>query len=66
MLRDNANHPVEKSWLDRTFSIFADVKAGEGATAALMLANMSSTSRRRPSSNVVTGAHGRCSTGLLP
>jgi len=40
MLRDNANHPVEKSWLDRTFSIFADVKAGEGATAALMLANI--------------------------
>jgi hypothetical protein len=35
-------------------------------SAALMLANMSSTSLRSPSSKVVTVAHGRCSTGLLP
>jgi hypothetical protein len=35
-------------------------------SAALMLANMSRTSRRRPSSKAVTGAHDRCSTGLLP
>ena len=40
MLRDNETHAVEKSWLDRTLSLFADVRAGEGATAALMLANM--------------------------
>jgi hypothetical protein len=35
-------------------------------SAAAMLANMSSSSLRRLSSNTVTGAHGRCSTGLLP
>ena len=29
-----------KSWLDRSLSIFADVRAGEGATALLMLANI--------------------------
>ena len=40
MLRNNENHPVEKSWLDRALSIFADVRAGEGATAALMLVNI--------------------------
>src|SRR5436189_2753792 len=40
MLRNTQNPPSEKSWLDRTLSIFADVRAGEGATAALMLANI--------------------------
>src|SRR5688572_14936265 len=40
MLRNSENHPVEKSWLDRALSVFADVKAGEGATAALMLVNI--------------------------
>jgi AAA family ATP:ADP antiporter len=29
-----------KSWLDRTLSIFTEVHAGEGATAALMLCNI--------------------------
>ena len=29
-----------KSWLDRTLSLFTDVHAGEGATAALMLVNI--------------------------
>jgi hypothetical protein len=29
-------------------------------------ANMSRTRRRRSLPNAVTGAHGRCSTGLLP
>ena len=40
MRRNNENHPIEKSWLDRTLSIFADVRAGEGATAVLMLVNI--------------------------
>ena len=40
MLRTAQNHSSEKSWLDRTLSIFADVRAGEGAMAALMLANI--------------------------
>ncbi|HEY6617205.1 MAG TPA: hypothetical protein VIZ32_21900, partial [Vicinamibacterales bacterium] len=40
MLRHTQNPPSEKSWLDRTLSMFADVRAGEGATAALMLANI--------------------------
>src|SRR5678815_263725 len=40
MLGNTQNPPSEKSWLDRTLSIFADVRAGEGATAALMLANI--------------------------
>ena len=40
MLRNTQNPPSEKSWLDRALSIFADVRAGEGATAALMLANI--------------------------
>src|SRR6266567_2223525 len=31
---------ARKSWLDRSLSIFADVKAGEGATAVLMLVNI--------------------------
>ena len=39
-MRRSENHPVEKSWLDRMLSIFADVRAGEGATAILMLANI--------------------------
>jgi AAA family ATP:ADP antiporter len=30
----------EKSWLDRTLSLFTDVRAGEGAKAMLMLANI--------------------------
>ena len=30
----------EKSWLDRALSLFTDVRAGEGTTAALMLANI--------------------------
>ena len=29
-----------KSWLDRTLSLFTDVHAGEGATAALMMVNV--------------------------
>src|SRR5262245_42752759 len=29
-----------KSWLDRALSPFTDVRAGEGATAALMIANV--------------------------
>ena len=29
-----------KSWLDRSLSLFADVRAGEGATAVLMLTNI--------------------------
>src|SRR6187200_2901210 len=40
MLRNTQNPPSEKSWLDRTLSMFADVRAGEGATAALMLGNI--------------------------
>src|SRR5206468_3063721 len=31
---------AEKSWLDRALSPFADVRAGEGATAVLMLVNI--------------------------
>jgi ATP:ADP antiporter, AAA family len=31
---------AEKSWLDRALSPFTDVRAGEGATAVLMLANI--------------------------
>src|SRR5205085_7922391 len=30
----------DKTWLDRTLSLFADVRAGEGTTALLMLANI--------------------------
>src|SRR6266498_1380587 len=30
----------EKTWLDRTLSLFTDVRAGEGRTAALMLLNV--------------------------
>ena len=30
----------ERSWLDRSLSVFTDVRAGEGATAVLMLANI--------------------------
>jgi ATP:ADP antiporter, AAA family len=30
----------EKSWLDRSLSLFADVRTGEGVTAVLMLANI--------------------------
>jgi AAA family ATP:ADP antiporter len=29
-----------RSWLDRTLSLFTDVRAGEGATAALMMVNV--------------------------
>src|SRR5580765_8032012 len=32
--------PPTRSWLDRTLSVFADVRAGEGANAVLMLANV--------------------------
>ena len=31
---------ARKSRLDRTLSVFADVRAGEGATALLMLVNV--------------------------
>ena len=31
---------AEKTWLDRALSIFTDVRAGEGATALLMLVNI--------------------------
>jgi AAA family ATP:ADP antiporter len=34
------NESTEKSWLDRSLSIFADVRSGEGATALLMLGNI--------------------------
>src|SRR5581483_4716487 len=30
----------KKTWLDRTLSLFTDVRAGEGATAFLMLVNV--------------------------
>src|SRR5262245_62850716 len=40
MMRTATNQASGKSWLDRTLSIFADVRAGEGVTAALMLANI--------------------------
>src|SRR6266498_3020639 len=30
----------EKTWLDRTLSLFTDVRAGEGLTALLMLLNV--------------------------
>ena len=30
----------EKSWLDRTLSVFSDVRPGEAGTALLMLANI--------------------------
>ena len=30
----------ERSWLDRSLSVFTDVRAGEGATAVLMLVNI--------------------------
>ena len=33
-------HISRASWLDRALSIFTDVRAGEGATAVLMLANV--------------------------
>src|SRR6266550_9540932 len=32
--------PDGKSWLDRALSVFTDVRAGEGATAVLMLVNV--------------------------
>ena len=32
--------PPTRSWLDRTLSVFADVRAGEGANAVLMLVNV--------------------------
>src|SRR5947207_530761 len=32
--------PEVNSWLDRSLSIFTDVRAGEGATALLMLLNI--------------------------
>src|SRR5258707_14585325 len=31
---------AEKSWLDRSLSLFTDVRPGEGATAVLMLTNI--------------------------
>lgn len=34
------NRPAAKSWLDRALSPFADVRAGEGMTAVLMLINI--------------------------
>lgn len=37
---DTSTRPAAKSWLDRSLSIFADVRAGEGATAVLMLVNI--------------------------
>src|SRR3954451_23721101 len=33
-------HPNEKSWLDRTLSLFTDVRPGEGAKSMLMLVNI--------------------------
>ena len=32
--------PDQKTWLDRALSLFTDVRAGEGATAVLMLVNI--------------------------
>src|SRR4249920_1314897 len=32
--------PPTRSWLDRTLSVFADVRAGEGENAVLMLVNV--------------------------
>src|SRR5688572_32873850 len=42
MLRTPASrtHASDKSWLERGLSLFADVRPGEGATAALMLLNI--------------------------
>ena len=37
---ETALTPQRKSWLDRLLSVFADVRAGEGATAVLMLVNI--------------------------
>jgi len=34
------SHAGDKSWLDRSLSLFATVRAGEGATALLMLVNI--------------------------
>src|SRR3954470_20900108 len=34
------HHPNEKSWLDRTLSLFTDVRPGEGAKSMLMLVNI--------------------------
>ncbi len=31
---------LQKSWLDRTLSVFTDVRSGEGATAVLMMVNI--------------------------
>src|SRR6187549_3028512 len=39
-LTSTENRPNEKSWLDRSLSLFTDVRAGEGTTAVLMLANI--------------------------
>src|SRR5262245_54870669 len=35
-----ASQQENKSWLDRSLSLFTDVRAGEGATAVLMLVNI--------------------------
>src|SRR5688572_19600745 len=42
MLRTPASrtHASDKSWLERGLSLFAEVRAGEGATAVLMLLNI--------------------------
>src|SRR5436190_17771714 len=37
---NTATIPQQKSWLDRMLSLFTDVRAGEGATAVLMLVNI--------------------------
>src|SRR5918992_5575385 len=39
-MQQTTPNPATKSWLDRTLSIFADVRAGEGVTALLMLVNI--------------------------
>src|SRR4051794_17997078 len=37
---DTATPASDKSWLDRTLSLFTEVRPGEGTTAVLMLANI--------------------------
>jgi AAA family ATP:ADP antiporter len=39
-LKEPASRPREKSWLDRSLSVVTDVRAGEGAGAVLLAANV--------------------------
>src|SRR5580765_8077988 len=40
MSANTFTRPTMKSWLDRALSLFADVRAGEGLSAVLMLVNI--------------------------